>query len=281
MKKVLFVFASALILAGCFGGETDAPTAIVKEDPKVADSLPKVKSITPGLYVGYYDWIDTARQGLESEFVLAADGKYRFFYIMDSNAFYDQNGKWYQQDSALFFSGTKDCRAYNDGVFYEMAEVENDTNTIHNITDSSFQRKEYTPFRQKPYWITYSRKTAKAVKEGSYSMQRPTTLMDSIPDTLKFVIALSKDDLTFSVTQAKVVAYQASAKYYQVGSFLIAEQNRYREIDSTNSFGAWNDLEGYSVQRVRKVSDTSFDLMSSVFGYEAGSWDPYKRQISD
>ncbi len=277
MCRMLFFFVSVLVIAGCFFGcESDSPTTITKENTQVKDSLPQAKKITPGLYVGAYDWIDTARQGLSSEFLLDANGSYRFFYVFSDNAFYDQNGNWFQKDSAFYFSGTKDCNVSNDGVFYTLAPVENDTNAILNVTDTSFQRREYTPFRQKPYWITYTRRNSTRVKEGSYFMKR-ATVVDSVPDTVQFVIDLSNTDFTYSVTQSKVLSYQASAKYHQVGTFLIAEENRYRQIDSLKTLGAWSPLDGYSIQRLKTVSDTSFEMMSSVFGFEPGTWDPYSK----
>ncbi|MEO7424374.1 MAG: hypothetical protein ABI036_04255 [Fibrobacteria bacterium] len=274
LKSALLL--SALSAAGCFfGGESDSPTSIYDGGPKQNDTLPKVKKIVPGLYVGSYSEYDTSAQTIESELLLNADGSYRLFYIFGEVAFYDQSGTWFQKDSSLYFLNAQKSDIDPDfGIFPPATKLENDTNALVSVTDSSFRRLEYTPLRQKPYWISYKRKSAPALKEGTYFMEK-TVAKDSVVADMKMVIDLLKGDFAFSYSESGIVTFQMKAKYSLAGTFLITENNSYRRIDTTDAFGEWTPLDGYSVQRLKSVEDTAFSMLSSIFGYSRGYWDSY------
>jgi hypothetical protein len=278
MGKVTLILITALFTAGCFfGGESDSPTSITKEDPKTNDSLPAVKKIVPGLYAGEYDWIDTAQQGYTSQLLLNSDGSYRFIYARFDYAAYDEFGNWFQKDSAFYFSGNTDCVADNfDGIFYAPNKAEDDTTAIANITDTSFLRREYTPLRQKPYWIPYKRKNVPAIKDGNYAMVL-APVSDSMPYEAKLVIDLAKNEFTFSYHHDNALTDQFNSKYDQVGSFLITKEVRYRAVDSTNVLGDWGLWEGYEVQTLKSISDTSFSWITPLFSLNAGVWETYKK----
>jgi hypothetical protein len=272
---------SALFGAGCFfGGEDDSSLPIV-EEPKTNDTLPKVRRIVPGLYTGDYSWIDSGRTGLESEFLLDTNGAYRLFWISRNEAVYDQHGAWIQKDSLFFFSRTEE--AWRDGgVFSYYSGMDDDTNTVRNVTDSGFVRREWTPLRQKPYWISYHRLTYPKLREGVYTHTESfTSTTDSIVDTVVYdlSIELKAGKLVMTVNQDSQPYYQADAKYNQVGSFLVTDENRNRQADSTRIYSEWFALEGSIMQRVRTISDTGFTLWNpSPSEFDTGNWDHYSKR---
>jgi hypothetical protein len=264
LKSALLL--SALSVAGClFGGESDSPTTLADDGPKQNDTLPKVKAIVPGLYAGSYSEYDSSAETIESELLLNADGSYRMIYIFGNDAFYDQSGTWFQKDSSLYFLGAQASNV-DQGFFPTPTRIENDTNAVVSVTDSSFRRLEYTPLRQKPYWISYKRKTAPALKEGSYFMEK-TMAQDSVRADMRFVIDLLKGDFHFSYYESGKVNFEMSAKYSLAGTFLITENFQYRQSDTTDTLGEWSPLDGYGLQRLQSVADTSFTIQSAIFGY--------------
>ena len=81
----------ALLLAACFGGEDDGST-VAPEGPGTSTSARK---ITPGLYLGDYSRIDTNRfAGMESEFLMDADGSFTHLFIYRDEALFVHNGRW-------------------------------------------------------------------------------------------------------------------------------------------------------------------------------------------
>lgn len=274
-KRILLAtFALSLMaLAGCLGGDelATAPDP-VKDTTKTA---PKIKLITPGSYQGDYAWIDSNKHGLESEFILDASGTYRLFWIADSEAVYDQRGNWHQADSNFYFSGVQEAWVSN-GIFNDFASMEDDTNAVREVTDDAFIRREYTPLRQKPYWITYHRKAFPRLADGEYFLDK-TFGTDSDAVTYHFKIKLDAGKFLFTVTDT-IENFQAEAKFYQVGSFLATEENQQRELDSTNvNWDKWLPVEGTILKRVRAISDTSFNMWNPASFFEPGSWDHYAR----
>ena len=281
MRKALIVTICALFGVGCFfGGESDTSTTPEKKDSIAV--LPKTPSVSPGLYAGDYAWIDSNKAEWESEFYLNSDGTFRLIGISANDALYDMRGKWAQHDSGLFFVKMNESWS-RDGVFYDFTEVEDDTNSIRQVTDTSFIRREWTPLRQKPYWITYTKRSFPKVKEGEYSFVQnypnPTPEDSLATIDVKFNIKLKGGDFLFSVVEDTLESFQASAEWAQVGSFLSTEKNlqRYAE-DSTHAFpSAWDTVGGIILKRLRTVSDTSFHMWNSPTAFNPGSWDPYHR----
>lgn len=272
---------SALFGAGCFfGGEDDSALPIV-EEPKTNDTLPKVRRIVPGLYTGDYSWIDSGRAGLESEFLLDTNGAYRLFWISKNEAVYDQHGAWIQKDSAFLFTRAEETWR-QDGIFSNYAQMENDTNSLRNVTDSGFVRREWTPLRQRPYWIAYHRMTYPKLREGLYThTESYTNTTDSIIDTViyDFSIELKAGTFVMTVDQDSKPNFQADAKYYQVGSFLITDENRNRQADSTRVYSQWYAFEGNIIQRVQSISDTAFTLWNpSPSDLDSGNWAHYSKK---
>lgn len=280
MSRKILAALSALVAAGCFfGGESDSPTSLTDGNPH-AEQGAKIKSIRPGVYVGDYTWIDSNSHGLESEFILDTGGTYRLFWISENEAVYDQHGNWVQRDSDFYFTGTVETWVSN-GAFDGFEAIEDDTNAVLNVTDTSFQRREWTPLRQKPYWITYTRKTFPMLSEGTYRFEK-TYGSDSTAVDYTFNIALSNGDFLFTVIEDTVEYFQNSAKYHQIGSFLITEENQQREADSTNTLPeTWTPVAGSILQRVEAVDDTSFHLWTPASFLEDGSWESFSKISAD
>lgn len=275
MSKRILLVPTALFVAGClFGGNNETSTVPVT---KPNDTTKTFKPIAAGTYTGDYSWIDTARHhGLESEFILDSKGNYRLFWIADSEAVYDQRGTWAMPDSNLYFRGASEAWV-SSGVFSDFTKMEDDTNAVVNVTDDSFTRREYTPLRQKPYWITYKRKTYPKLVEGVYKLSK-TFGTDTDAVTYLFKITLKEGKFGFSVTEDSLESFQAAANFYQVGSFLATDSNQQREIDSNKVFiDNWLTVDGTILKRLQAVSDTAFNMWNPPSFFEAGSWDHYGR----
>ncbi len=281
-KRILLALSAtlaALIIAGCnLGGNDETKTQTVTDKGK--DSVVKAKLIKPGLYSGDYAWIDSNKHGLESEFMLGEYGAYRLFWISENEAVYDQRGKWKQVGTDFQFDSTTDAWV-SSGVFAGFTPMENDTNAISNVTDSTFTRREYTPLRQKPYWITYHLKKYPPLTQGIYYLTK-TYGDDTNKVIYHFKITLNAKDSTFqfSVTEDTLESFQAQAKFYQVGSFMVTEKNEQREIDSTKVFPSkWNPVDGAILKRLQMVSDTTFNMWNPPSFFEPGSWDIYNQKL--
>ncbi len=278
MRKTLFTVLcalAALAFGGClFGGEGDVATA-AKTDS--TGTVAKIKKLTPGVYVANYPWLDSNMSPLESEFILDSNGSFRLFWIQDNEAFDDFQGNWSQHDSNLFFGNTKLGRAQN-GIFHDFKAIEDDTNAVREVTDTSFIRREYAPVRQKPLWISYILRAFPALKNGSYLTVKTYPKDSTSTLDVKFKITLDGSKYFFDVVEDTLESFQASAKWYQVGSFLATEENLQRQLDSTMTFPAvWDTLGGLILTRLKTVSDTSFRLWSPETFYDTASWDPYRR----
>lgn len=279
MSKRILIAISALVVAGCFfGGESDSPTGI-NNDPKTNDSLPKaVKLITPGIYLANYDWIDSTRPGLESEFLINSAGTFSHYYVGDNEAFLETRGKWLQRDSALYFSELEETEV-SGNLFNNFTAAEDDTNAVRNITDTSFTRLEWTILRQKPYWISYVRKTYSQLTEGTYQYQTIDS-SDTVPVTRRYKIDLKNSDYNYSEIADTSEIYQISAKFSQIGSFLAIEGIRDRAVDSTNTFiDNWRSFTGANLTRMQVLNDTSFTLWTP--GFFGGTWDVYSKSAAD
>jgi hypothetical protein len=281
MSNRILVALSALLAAGCFfGGQNESSTEPANDNPKTTDSLPKARMIAPGMYVGDYAWIDSNKHGLGSEFVLDTNGSFRLFWVSENEAVYDQRGGWLQRDSSFYFSNIQDTWVAN-GIFSDYKGMEDDTNSVRNVTDSSFTRREWTPLRQKPYWIAYKKMTFPKLKEGLYVLKKTYgNDSDSTRVDYRFEVKLTSSDFDFSVTMDTLRSFEANAKYYQIGSFLATDQNRQREVDSTNTLpSTWNPVEGSILKRLQAVSDTAFTMWNPPSFFEDGSWDSYSKNV--
>ena len=276
MNYRIFVATSALLAAGCFlGGQDETPTSVVIDNGKPKEILPKPRLITPGLYVGDYTWIDSGKAGLESQFLLDTDGSYRLFWISKNEAVYDQRGSWIQRDSSFFFSHTLEAWAAS-GIFDNFTSMEDDTTSVRNVTDSAFTRREWTPLRQKPYWISYRRKSYPKLKEGVYYLTK-TYGADSNLTIYHLNIELKRGDFTLTVNEDTLPSFQTNAKYTQSGSFLATDKNQQREVDSTKNYGPWSPFTGSVLKRLQAVSDTAFTMWNPPSLFEAGTWDVYSK----
>jgi hypothetical protein len=151
------------------------------------------------------------------------------------------------------------------------------SNAVRLVTDTSFTRREYSPVRQKPLWVTYTRRNYPALKSGAYLLvktypQDSTTTLD-----VKFTITLDGSRFLFSVVEDTLESFQASAKWSQVGSFLATEENLQRQLDTSRTFPAWDTLGGLILKRLQTVSDSTFRMWSPQSFFDTASWDPYRR----
>jgi hypothetical protein len=276
----------ALSIAGCFGGDNDSSTT-GPETP-----MDTTRKIAPGLYVSDYSWIDTIRfAGMESEFLMDADGTFKHLFVYDDEAIFYHSGRWAQSGGNFLFTGILVSQTVH-GIFDEFVPMEDDTNSVRDVTDSTFTRREWTPLRQKPYWITYKRKTDfPKVSEGAYyhhvydtiPIVRDTSDTTGAVDTFKVVDNLyhfeigGGDSLEFSTTVDSLEIYQLGAKYGHFGSFLFTEEHRYREADSTHAFGEWETGEGIIFLKLKEVTDTAFVLQTPLFSPEPDGFLPYSK----
>jgi len=278
MKKSAYSLPIAalftLSLAGCFGGEEETDT-----NPIIpVDSTKAAKKLSPGLYVGDYSPFDTTGSW-ESEFTLNLDGSFRFYWILRNEAIGDIKGKWFQKDSSLYFDDvTETFINQNSGFFVDGEVVEDDTNSVRDVTDSSFTRKEWTLMRQKPYWVSYKKKSFAQLKGGDYQYTRDIKVDDTT--TLKVKIGISLDGTAFlySYKEDTLESFQAAARWYQIGSIFGTEENRGRSfIDSLKKFDEWDTIPGALLQRIQDVSDTAFFMWSPGNVFSPGAWDVYNK----
>jgi hypothetical protein len=280
MRIRILAVLSALLAAGCFfGGDNETSTV---PDPVKPDSTAKAKLIVPGMYVGDYAWIDSGKHGLESEFILDTNGTYRLFWISENEAVYDQRGNWNQRDSSFYFSKSQETWVAG-GVFSNFESIEDDTNSVRSVTDTSFIRREWTPLRQKPYWITYHKRVYPKLTDGSYLLEKidSSMILDSVPVLLAIKISFTGHDFFYSYSEKAVEKFQAKATFYQVGSFLATEDNQQRELDSTNTFPeTWTKYSGSILKRLQSVSDTAFSMWNPpAFLQPAGTWESYSKNL--
>jgi hypothetical protein len=272
MTKKLLVATFSLAAAGCFfGGESDSDT--------VTDSGSRggsVKLITPGAYMAdEYASIDSTWVGLESEFILDASGKFQHYFVGENEAWIEWRGNWVQKDSAFYFSKLEETEV-DGGLFDNFIPFEDDTNAVMRVTDTSFMRREWTPMRQRPYWITYHRRSIPSLKEGLYRMVTIDS-SDSVPVTITNKILMKNDEFTYTFTRGEIDTYQHNAKYRQVGSFLAIEGIRVRQIDSTNTFSAWASVPGTALWRLEAITDHSFRMWNSDNAPFLSFWEDYER----
>lgn len=279
---------AALLLAGCFGGEDDASTT----GPENPDNSTATRKITPGLYAGDYSRIDAERYaGMESEFLMAADGSFKHLFIYGDEAIFDHSGRWAQSGGDFFFTGITVSES-SRGVFDVASPLEDDTNSVRDVTDSGFTRNEWTPLRQKPYWIGYRRKTDfPKLSQGIYyhhvldtfTIVADTSDTTGAVDTLKVVDNLYRfefgggDTLRFSVTVDSLEIYQLEAEYRQFGSFLVTENHRDRERDTANVFQEWQAKTGTIFMKLKEASETDILLQTPAFSPEPNGFLPYSK----
>lgn len=281
MKKsalsLLAVLGSALSLAGCFGGEDDTPANPIT--PPDTTAKVQARKLSPGLYVGDYKPFskDTTRRW-ESEFTLAPDGAFRFYWIINNEPIGDIRGKWFQKDSSIHFDGiTESYVDQGSGFFGPGDTVEADTNSIRDITDSSFTRKEWTLLRQKPYWVTYRKKTFAPLSNGTFQFSKDF-IQGNDTTTVKIKISLDGTGFLYSFNEDTLESFQAQAKWFLLGSIFGTEENRGRSYeDSLKRLGEWQAIDGTLLQRVQQVSDTGFEMWSPGNFISAGTWDVYRK----
>jgi len=249
--------ALCLVLAGCLGGESESP--------------PPEARLAPGSYVGDYAHIpDSVRQGFEGELILNANGTYRNLWVQDSQAVYDEHGSWTQQGSALFMRNVTESWA-DYRVFVASKPIEDDTCPLVQVTDTSFVRNEWIPVvLRKRQWTNFSMKQHPKLAEGAYIL---TKIIDSIPR--RFRIILTGDQYRYSALDS-IESYQSESHFYQLGSFMAREESRERSRDPTGiAWEDWSPVAGLSLQRLRSVSDTAFDLWNPGGLFLPPEWDHY------
>lgn len=278
----------ALLLAGCFGGEDDASTM----GPENPGNPASTRKITPGFYVGDYSRIDSERfAGMESEFLMDADGSFEHLFIYQDDAIFDHSGKWAQSGGDFIFTETLVSES-NQGVFDGYAPLEDDTNSVRNVTDSGFTRNEWTPLRQKPYWMAYKRKTDfPKLSQGIYyhhvidtfTIVADTSDTTGAVDTLKVVDKLYRfefaggDTLRFSMTVDSLETYQLEAEYRRFGSFLVTENHRDRGRDTANVFTEWQSKTGTVFMKLKEATETTILLQTPAFSPEPNGFILYSK----
>lgn len=277
MKKRLF-FGALLTLAICgcfFGGEEDSPTSPPKEVPNPTGS--RIGFISPGIYHGDFTSIDSGLtdDDFETEFILYADGSYELYWIANTMASAIFKGNWAQHDSSVFLLNTKQARIQN-GFIDDFTSIEDDTNSIRNVLDNSFIKKEYTPFRSKPYWITYTKKKFPALA-GSYQYTEripyllpPKDSLDTVMniDTLeaKYTITFNGIEMTYRENDT-LEYYQLKANWVQMSSLVRMQNNQERVwLDSTQSFSAWSTVPGSILWRILETKDSALNIWNPIYG---------------
>ncbi len=283
-KAILFpLLVSAICFVGCFfGGEEDTATIDNKDSLATGKTIP----ISPGLYVGDYTWIDSNKAGFESELKFNADGTFRQFWISDNESVYEVRGEWAQHDSNLHFLNL--FAADGKGGLFKYADflpIDPDTNSLSQVTDTSFIRREYTPLRQKPYWIRYVKRTFTGLKNGTYQFTL-TKPAPSDTDSLatmdyKYIVKLDGKSFGYSYREDTLELFQATADWYQLGTFFITEKNLSRSrVDTSSTFSSWDSLPAFLMYRVKQISDTSFQMWTpGVFPTYIGTWDVYSTHL--
>lgn len=280
ISSASLVLALSLALAGCFGGEGDTATNTGGNGQTGGGDI---KSLKAGLYVGDYAPYDTAEQGWESEFHLDADGNFRFFWILGNMPVGDIQGKWVQRDSNLQFSSmTESFLDMNSETFPPAYRIDDDTNAVRAVTDTSFIRREWTLLRQKPYWVTYTLRAIPAVKQGTYQFSK--YMSDTLPDTgavdpTQVRITLDGGgDFGYTIKPDSVIDVEFDGQWAQLGSILVTRNNRVRSwVDSLKAFDDWDTIPGSMLHRVRYVSDTAFHFWFPGNFFSAGDWGVFGR----
>jgi hypothetical protein len=270
------IFALVLSLGGCFGGnDSEDDPAGPGIDP---DRTSNLRKLAPGLYEGDYTAYDSI-YGLESEFLLNEDGSYRFFWFTTNTVVADIRGNWFQRDSNVHFNGIRE--AYVDGgIFYPGLPIEDDTNAVRQITETSFIRKEWTPLRQKPFWINYRRKTVNPLGDGTFRFSQEYPVDSSTSSQVRIGISLDGNGYSENFLQTfagdTVRAWLAEADWHQVGSVFVIERYAGQLYDSSSHvYGPdWDSIPGAMMQRIKDVSDTAFKIWAPG---NPGTWDEYRK----
>jgi hypothetical protein len=270
MKNPMLRFSLALaVLAatGCFfGGDDEKATGFAKVSPGfyVADydAIPKLPNGEPG------NW-----RGLGGEISLSTEGGFRMFWTFDTSLVYELRGKWGQKDFGLYFTDMMEMLLAQPDSMTPVFEA--DTCEVMDVTANSFIRKEYTPLRQKPYWIKYTKADPPQVKPGTY---RLTVEGDST--TPHFTVTINFDGQNFRYQERDTsVAFEFEAKWYQVGTVLATFENRrHFRNDSTGGFGPWDSLTAEILQKVR-ISDDKVEIWSPPSGLFSGGWTTYSKVV--
>ena len=274
IKSALSVLPRLICVAflGCLGPADEGPAGSGDD----STSAPATKRVRPGSYTGDYGYIpDSLRQGFEAELILYPDGRYRSIWIKDSEAVYDEQGTWSQSDTALYMrNSTENWIDYRRFYPEELTPIEDDTCQILQKTDTSFLRKEWIPVMlRKRQWTRYRQRSYPALAEGSYTL---TKIIDSIPRRFRMVV--EKDRYLYSALDSTGESFQAEARYSQAGSFLVLEENRERERDSSGTgWQEWIPTGGYALERIRTVSDTSIDIWNPGSLFLPAGWDHFVR----
>ena len=268
---------SVLLFAGCFfGGENDSPTGVPGPATKPPDPPSPIRWIAAGAYAGDYSGIESNVYQLESEFVLDPGGDFDLLWIVGNETVIHQRGRWSQRDSSFFFESMTETWPADDSLFVFPDELENDTNAVRDVTDSSFVRLEWTPLRQKPYWIPYRKMAIPVLKNGRYVLSKV------YPDTsggIESAISMEIGGGAFSIGIASdtLETFQSTGNWRRVGSFLAMEEVVERTLDSVGKPTDWNPVPGYRLKRLSSVSDTAFSLWSPSSPRErVGYWDRYR-----
>lgn len=271
------ILLSALLCAGCiFGGDNDSPTGVPGPASKPPEPPSPIRWIAPGAYAGDYSAINENNHGLQSEFVLDPGGNFDLMWIIGNESVIHHRGRWSQRDSSFFFESMTDTWLADDSLFVHPGELENDTNAIREVTDTSFIRLEWTPLRQKPYWIPYRKIPVPALRSGRYSVSKSYT--DSTGQA-EFSISLEIEGggFTIGIASDSLEVFQSTGSWRRVGSFLALEQVLERGLDPMGGLTDWNPVPGYRLKRLDSVSDTAFSLWSPSSSREPeGYWDRYR-----
>lgn len=272
--------ALLLSLGGCFGGE-DA-----KDNPVGPSRGANVARISPGLYVGDYTPYapaDILGGELESEFLIGADGAYRFFWFLDNTPVVDVLGDWTQRDSLVYFDGVSEAYLDQDlGFFYPGVPVEGDTNVVRDVTANSFTRREWTPLRQKPLWVTYRKRDAEDLPgDGSFTYSEDFAVDSATALNYRMRVRLDgrgySEDFVRSYGGDTLNAHLAEGRWSQIGSVFLIERYIRRGFDTaSHAYRERRDtLPGAILQRIREVSDTAFQLWAPG---APGTWDVYRKE---
>ncbi len=284
----LIVFISSLTFEACsLGGEDDSITALSPEQIKklthkdsviVRDTIPpwREKKIQSGYYIAEYDSAVSGLAGIESEFYLGQDGSFEFFGIYENQTNYDQIGKWHQVDTNIFLTELYESFG-TVSTFKSYETTLDDTLKIKGVDDTSFFRFENLGGLGNGTWVRYLKRNFLKPKSGDYEY-KDTVQIDSVKKHIYTEkINLNGKVFLYSLYTDTLLEYQQQAEWNTAGSFLITSKLQERNYDSTlQDLGGWKLLVGVSTNRLRAITDSSFEAYIPS-SQETGIWEVYHK----
>jgi hypothetical protein len=256
------IIAMAWVLGGCImGGDSDSDTANPEPTSKA--------NINPGHYMGDFAAITPGTQ-YEPEFVLRSDGTFRYIVSGTNEALYWLDGKWKSQTDSMYLQDIQE--SYGDfGRFETWQPIINDSSTIRQITDSSFQRLEYLPFAHdgagKIDWVTYRKVDYPTLKQGTFELREE---MEDTVVIVRFVLG-SSNELSLESVRNDSLVFRQTSKWSQQGTYLVMNPVVFYEADSNQVFTATDTVDMSLAYRVKDMTEDGIKI------WNGNNWDEFKK----